>query len=197
MKTNYANHILLCLSLLFLAACTAPIRNIPDSYHLRDNAGVALISLTVSGECGYVYFTTIKNIDTHQEYTVGMQDIGKEMDWHKSNDTCPSTPDNYFGKLVAIELPAGYYQIYQFEGLGTYRRFSSRHELKMQFTVQPGVVNYLGNLHFHVNKKGFLYSLKNMSKRDIPLFLKKYHQFKLKNIIASPIHMKARRIIPT
>lgn len=182
------------LSFLYLASCAAPYSNIPSNYALNDKSGVILLSLTASGECGYAYFTEIREIDSKKEYSVGMQDLGRERDW-KNNNECPSEPDNYFGKLVALALPVGTYQLYGLEGVSQNRRVYSEREMKIIFTVKPAKINYLGNIHFHVMKKSFIYGVRNMHERDIPLFLKKYKQFDLNDIITNIIRMKATKVL--
>ena len=119
-----------------------------------------------------------------------MQDIGQERDWNKDNE-CPSEPNNYFGKLVALELPVGIYQLHSLEGVSKYSRVYSEDEMDIKFTVMPGKINYLGNIHFHVMKKILFYGAQNMRNRDIPLFLKKYKKFSSDDIIVNIIHMKA------
>ena len=106
-----------------------------------------------------------------------------------------STPDNYFGKLVAIELPAGEYEIYQLEGLSKYEKIYAERELSIKFTVVPAKVNYLGNLHYHIKKKNFIYGVKNMMQRDIPLLISKYGQFDSQDIIVNLLRMKKVKVM--
>jgi hypothetical protein len=183
-------------SLLSLSACTVTYPNIPPNYHLNYHNGVILLSLTAFGECGYAYFIDIRDIEHKHDYTIGMQDAGEERDWRKKTFDCPSKPEEYFGRLVAIELPVGIYQIYQFEGVSTSRHITSEHELHIDFSVKPGVVNYLGNAQFNVMKKMFILNIKDEHKRDIPLFQKKYQQFRSKDIINNLIRIKGSRLVP-
>ena len=170
--------------------------NIPSNYSLKSDTGVILLSLTASGECGFVYYTELKEIYSKKEYSIGMQDIRQERDWQKTN-ACPSKPDDYFGKLVTLELPAGIYQLHRIEWLSKYSRVFSENEMNIKFKVQAGKINYLGNLHFHVLKKSFIYGVENMRARDIPLFLKKYTQFRPADIIINLIKLKSVNVLST
>lgn len=190
----YLRRSIIFLCILYLTSCASPHSNIPNNYALNNKSGVILLSLTASGECGYAYFTEIREIYSGEEYSVGMQDFGKERDW-KNNNECPSEPNNYFGKLVALELPVGTYQLHRLEGVSKYKRVFSEHEMKIQFSVKPGKINYLGNIHFHVKKKSFIYGAQNLGERDIPLFLKKYNQFNSGNIITNIIRLKATKVL--
>ena len=196
MKLVHINQLGVIICIFYLCSCTAPNENISKNYQLNKDAGVVLLSLTASGECGYAYFTEFREIYSSREYSLGMQDIGHERDWKKKKHDCPSATNDYFGKLVAIEIPAGTYQFFQFEGVSRNRRVFTEHEMNIKFTVKPGFINYIGNLHFHVMRKSLVYSVNNMSKRDIPLFLNKYNQFNSQNIIINTIHLKATKTIP-
>lgn len=180
---------------MFISACAMTYSNVPEDYKLRDNAGVILLSLTASGECGFAYFVEVRQVDTESSYSLGMQDFGHERDWTKFKDECPSEPNNYYGKLVAIELPAGTYEIYQIEGVSKYKKIGSDTDISVKFTVTPNKVNYLGNFHFHFNKRYFHYNAENLSQRDIPLFLNKYKQFNMRDIIFNLLHMKPVRVL--
>lgn len=184
---------LICLWIgccLFLLSCATPISNIQANYKLNDNTGVILLSLTASGVCGFTYFTEIREINSKSTYSIGMQDFGYERDWIKKNNECPSKPDNYFGKLVAVDLPAGTYEIYQLDGMSRYRKVLAKSDISVKFTVKANKINYLGNIHFHVNKKNFIYGTQDLSQRDIPLFQSKYKQFNTQDIIINLLRMK-------
>ena len=183
------------ISSILLVSCSVPIANISEQYRLKDNRGVVLLSLTASGECGFVFFTEIRELGSGSAYSIGMQDFGRERDWVKNDSKCPSTPDNYFGKLVVIELPAGEYEIYQLEGLSKYEKIYAERELSIKFTVVPAKVNYLGNLHYHIKKKNFIYGVKNMMQRDIPLLISKYGQFDSQDIIVNLLRMRKVKVM--
>jgi len=175
---------------LFLSSCATPYSNIPTNYQLKGNVGVILLSLTASGECGFAYFAEIREIFNKSSYSIGMQDFGYERDWIKRNKECPSHPDNYFGKLVAIELPVGTYELYQLEGMSRYKKVFAEKDMSVKFIVKANKINYLGNMHFHVNKKSFIYGVQNFSQRDIRLFQSKYKQFNAQDIIINLLRMK-------
>ena len=178
------------ISCLLLVSCVNPIKNISDNYELNDKSGVILLSLTASGECGYSYFTEIRNITNRKTYSIGMQDFGSRRDWEKKSSNCPSKQDDYFGKLVAIEIPNGNYEIYQLEGITSNSRIHSNSEMSVKFTVRANKINYLGNMHYHMKKKRFVYGVKKKIERDIALFRKKYKHFKNEDIIINLLKMK-------
>ncbi len=182
-------------SCIFLSSCAVPKNNIPNNYQLSDGAGVILLSLTASGECGFAYFTEIRAIHDQTNYSIGMQDFGHERDWKKKNDECPSKSDNFFGKLVAVEMPAGEYEIYQLEGMGKYRKVYAKKDFSVKFKVKANKVNYLGNVHLHATKKLLFYGAQDLRKRDIALFQEKYKQFNSKDIIMNLLHIKNIRTI--
>jgi hypothetical protein len=180
-----------------LISCADQIENISNDYKFNMKSGVILLSLTASGECGYSYFTEIREIISKKSYSIGMQDFGRQRDWIKSNAECPSKIDNYFGKLVAIELPIGNYEIYQFEGISTYSKIFAKNNMSVKFTVEPNKVNYLGNMHYHMKKKIFFYNVNNLNQRDISLFRKKYKKFNMQDIIINLLKINNAKTLAT
>ena len=180
---------------LFLSSCAIQYTDISTNYQLKNGVGVILLSQTASGECGFAYFTGIRETSNKSVYSVGMQDFGHERDWVKKNNECPSKPDSYFGKLVAIELPIGNYEIYQLEGISKYVKVYTKNDISVKFTVEANKINYLGNIHFHVKKKNFIYSVQDLSQRDLPLFLNKYKQFNMQDIIINLLKMNKTKIL--
>jgi len=53
----------------------------------------------------------------------------------------------------------------------------ARNELSVKFPVKANKINYLGNMHYHIEKQQLFYKAANQSGRDLILFQKKYHQF--------------------
>ncbi len=149
-----------------------------------------MLSLTASGECGFAYFTEIRAIHDQLDYSIGMQDFGHERDWERKNDECPSESDDFFGKLVAIELPVGEYESYQLEGMSKYRKVFAKEDFSVRFRVKANKVNYLGNVYFHVGEEIFYYGAQDFRKRDTDLFLEKYKQFNSRDIIMNLLRMK-------
>lgn len=175
------NAFALFLSLVCLAACAMPQRNISSDYQLNDKAGVVLMSLTASGDCGFAYFAVIRRVLDKKEYSVGMQDIGEQRDWEKQGN-CPTQADDYFGKLAVLALPAGEYEFITLEGVSRYRAVVTE-DLGIKFSVAAGKFSYLGNIHFHFRGDVFDYEAKDMRDRDITRFLRKYDQVDLGDIL--------------
>ena len=185
----------LWLCLCQCVACVAPLANIPSDYRFMRDTGVIVLSLTATGECGFAYFTDIRDMYADASYSIGMQDSGRERDWRKQGTDCPSGPHDFFGKLVVIELPAGTYQMTSFVGMRADKQVCSKQDMRIDFTVVPGKINYLGNIHFHVNKTNFIYGGADERQRDISLFQKKYPQFRQTDIIMNLLRIKTLRNI--
>lgn len=178
------------LAIIFLVSCTYSVKNVPASYKFNGSAGLAVASLTISDECaqgkghGYAYFTEIREINTMLTYSIAMQGFGSERDWEREEKDCSTDRGNYYGRLVAIELPAGEYEIYQIEGITEHRKTYGKNEISVTFVVEPNRVNYIGNMHYHIAKKKIIYDVEDMSDRDMPYFYKKYPKFSGQDVIA-------------
>ncbi|VAW73484.1 hypothetical protein MNBD_GAMMA10-1255, partial [hydrothermal vent metagenome] len=177
------------LSVILLTSCAYPVKNVPTSYQLNNKSALVVVSLTISDECaqgkghGYAYFTEIRETNTRQTYSIAMQGFGNERDWERQESECSTDRDNYYGRLVSIELPVGSYEIYQFEGISGHSKSYGKNEISVKFSVRENSVNYIGNIHFHVAEKEIMYNVKNMFQRDIAYFQKKYPQFDKSDII--------------
>ncbi|MGD8570736.1 MAG: hypothetical protein PVJ39_21800 [Gammaproteobacteria bacterium] len=160
--------------LVAITGCSFSVGNIPTEYTLNPKKGVVVISLTSSGECGYALFVDIRRIDKTHEKTIGLQDVVEQRDWKRKNNECASDLNDYSGKLVAIDLEPGVYEIYQFSGLNKYHAFSSVYELSIKFKVTENEVTHIGNAHFVVSKREYDFIVSDKRQRDLPLFVKKY-----------------------
>ncbi|HED34403.1 MAG TPA: hypothetical protein ENJ08_09345 [Gammaproteobacteria bacterium] len=184
------------LAVVFIAACSYSVKNVPASYKLNDKAGLAVVSLTVSDECaqgkghGYAYFTEIREINTRKAYSIAMQGFGSERDWEREEKDCSTDRGNYYGRLVAIELPAGAYEIYQIEGIAEHRKTYSKNKISVTFMIEPENINYIGNMHYHISKKKIIYDVENMSDRDMDYFYKKYPKFNEQDFVTNLLNVE-------
>jgi len=112
-----------------------------------------------------------------------------DIDWKKHTEECPSSVDNYNGRLIAIDLPEGAYDIYELTGISFNSQTSSQKDMVMRFNVRNNEVQYLGNVHFHINTKNFSYGVKNSKDRDFRTFKNKF-----KNLSDAPIKTRIIKI---
>lgn len=176
-----------------LTSCALPRSNLSQNYSLNEEKGVVFFSLTASGECNFNYFIDIRNIISKMSESIGMNDLIDGLDWEKEENDCPSTVDNYHGRLVAIDLPEGTYDIYDLTGVNLNSRISSEEDIVMRFNVRKNEVTYLGNVHFHINKKGFSFGVRDSTERDITHFKKKFEKLGEEDIKIQIIELRRKR----
>jgi hypothetical protein len=104
--------------------------------------------------------------------------------------------DQQLGRLFAVELAAGIYEIYQLDTPGVLLI----HMQPVRFEVRPGEILYLGNLHvryclYTPNKRswrgrinGGIPSVRDEVKRDLPLLVSKFPALQGKNILPAVIN---------
>jgi len=172
MRINF--RLLLLLIIFSVSGCSLGIENIRDGYKLNPDEGVVVLSLTSSGECGWALFIDIRRIDKTNENTISMQDVMKARDWKRKKSECPSDKGNYSGKLAAIALPPGEYEIYKLTGVSNHHAFVSEDNFSITFDVVQNNITYLGNAHFIVKEFSFNFSTSDMRSRDLSLFKRKH-----------------------
>jgi len=183
------------LTLLFLTSCSISRSNIAKNYSINDKNGVIFFSLTASGRCNFNYFIDIRNINTKESQSIGLTDSSGSLDWKKHSKECPSGKDNYDGRLIAIDLPEGVYDIYDLSGINLRMQTTSEKDIVMRFQVKKNEIKYLGNVHFHINKKSFTYGVKDSRDRDVLFFKRKYKNLRNKDIKISIIRIQNRKHI--
>jgi len=72
---------------------------------------------------------------------------------------------------------------------------SSAKDIVMRFQVSKNEIKYLGNVHFHINKKIFTYDVKDSKDRDVLFFKNKYKNLRNKDIKISIIRIQNRKHI--
>ncbi len=176
MKVNILLQLTLFVIVLLINGCATTINNIEPDYALNHKQGVALFSLTVSGECGYALFVDIRDADKNHLGTVGLQSMFEQRDWQRKHQHCDAGGDDFVGQLKAIPFADGTYEIYKLTGMNRYRAFSTEDNLALQFKVSNGRVTYLGNVHFHITKTAYELNILDQRDRDFELFEAKYAQ---------------------
>ena len=180
---NTKHFLIVCY--LILISCGFPIYNIQRDYQFEQGYGIALLSITSSGDCGYAYFVEVRDINRGDTCSINMQSDKDKNDWTIKNPKRPLSPKEYVGRLVSIELPQGFYEVYQIEGISGNYKVYSKDKISIKFTVDERKVNYLGNLYFYINIFYLKYRIKNKSIRDLSIFLEKYPQFNRQDIISN------------
>lgn len=109
---------------------------------------------------------------------------------------------NTVGYLNAVELPAGDYEFYTYEGQlylpngGTVTYFP-RKEFSWKFKVEAGTANYLGNVNIcnidFINK---IITLNDERERDFRLFKEKYKNIDVNEIKITLLQKSPGDIIP-
>jgi hypothetical protein len=98
------------------------------------------------------------------------------------------------GKLFVVELPVGSYEFFSW-GItqGTFKRYSAKEPMSIPFSVQPGVMKYLGEINVDVlipdagplgmpGISGVRINVKNSQTRDFGVLAKKYPKLTLSDI---------------
>ena len=163
-----------CLFVLLLYGCAGGPGNIKPNHTLSPNDGVVVFSFTGSGKCGYALFIKIRRIDGQADYSIGMQDMFEERDWERKTDSCKADSSDFSGKLKAISLAEGEYEIYRISGISRRHAVESTDKMSIRFTATGNKVTYIGNIHFIINDESYDYIFSDKSDWDLTLFQQKY-----------------------
>lgn len=170
-----------------LAGCSFSLTNISPGYRPGEHEenGVALFSLTNS--VAFPGFTVgQKRCEGLDSLALRIQKAGGEealpsVTWKKNSPP----PRLERGRLVAVALPAGDYRIAGWEGVlrGGFQDYHLRGKADYPFSLAPGKVTYLGNVHVQFAEGdadaaicGFPsgLSIRDASARDVELFRKSF-----------------------
>ena len=144
----------------------------------------------------------LKLLETHADTMVGStyriesreERFGGLIPGHQRSDF----PEIY-GRLVAINIPAGIYEFYSWHAYNDRLSISPKYAPPPLFVdVKAGELVYIGNLHMNISTgknyfnmsvaSGALPEVIDMSERDISLFKKRYPQFSDNNINKSVLN---------
>jgi hypothetical protein len=165
-----------------LTSCVS-VRNVSYDYKLNAGEGLAIFSITASGDCGTPYFGQIRNVNTKKTYSINLSSADKTNDWFKNANDCSNKPNQYYGRVVVLALPAGMYEVYQFEGINEYRKLYIDREISIRFNVVEHTNNYIGNFHFDIVGRKLRFYHKNEAKRDLEVFRNKYINYGNKEVL--------------
>jgi hypothetical protein len=101
----------------------------------------------------------------------------------------PGEFEDSHGRLIALALPVGKHKFTDWQVTdGTLRLGPAGTLPPLEFSLQPGQVKYLGNLHAHIQMGrnlvrrqvlvGAVPEVRDLRDRDVELFKKRYPQFK-------------------
>lgn len=164
------------LGALTLSGCAT--RDIPASYQFSpaSGRGVVLASLTFNGaEYGAMSYR-LRHLGTRQVTVLPVaQSDPQKPDNIPAGKWTPEPGFALHGRLAAVELPAGEYQV---EGWGMQvgtRILSSTKVLEETFKVTPGRPVYIGNLHTLFRGNGRYVTLRvDERQRDLALAAKHF-----------------------
>jgi len=176
--------ILFLIAVFSVSSCVATIPLMsPSELTISENSGIIILSITVSGECGYATFLDVKKLETSQIISVSSQEFLTEPDWEPKEKHCPTPREAYSGRLHVAELASGTYEIFNLEWLSIQRRIYSKDDMNVRFYVRPGKVTYIGNLHVHLTENRYDFDLLNNQDRDVSLFYEKHSEYSQFNIV--------------
>lgn len=173
----------LTLSLLLSACATQSVDNsyVPSEHSGR---GIAIVSVTYSGRySGYsvIYSSLDKS-------TTGRFQVGEAMALIPYIPKMDFETDAATGNVVAVELPAGSYEINDWHVGSGYFHLRPARPFSIRFDVAPGKAVYLGNFHFEqtgsmgLSVTGVKLAHRDETKRDIPAIARK-----LPNVARAPL----------
>lgn len=168
---------------LALAGCSG-LGNVRDDFDLNKAgaAGQGLVIGTFTTDSPYPYFTvytTMRIIATPNPRTLDLTEIVAESGCNlKSSGESPFK--DYCGRLVALKLPAGDYQIFWFKSDMGSVIMGPREFKPVSFTVKAGRATYIGNIHMTLDTTDETFfgkpivpggwpEVKDARERDIPL----------------------------
>ena len=157
------------LILLFASSC-ASVGTVSDDYSASRLAGDSLLVLSVTNRnAGYFNGVNqfppnlkIRNTDTGDSFTLkGL--VGTAWDRHLENEKGWT-----IGRVIAMELPPGNYQVYDWEAvkapLHVYGESVDKPEIV--FELFPGQATYIGNIDLYINPDTEKYLLNVYDERE-------------------------------
>lgn len=154
----------LCFAALVAATASCAGMNVPKTYVLNPDTGNGLAVFSISSNGPQSFFHYRRVGERFSRGSVDMWRINLRPDWY-----------NPTSRLVAIELPAGSYEIHRWSALMGAKRAEPTESFSVPFAVVPGRATYLGNIHieFGTARRATVLT-RDMSARDLPLLHSRY-----------------------
>jgi len=161
--------IVLALGSVLLSGCA---KEVGGDYALDEgkNTGVMVASLTRSGlGAGFNLFVRLRGVGHRYDSRVAVTDAFVSSDWG-----CPFAlriaEHEACGRLAVVELQAGEYEFYAWEGSSGNTRIKSQQPFSKRFRITAGKAVYIGNMHLAVESYSYGVRVSDMRDRDLPLF---------------------------
>lgn len=211
------SHLIFLLSgiaLILLQACSLdPVRNIDPDRPVTLSPGMGMIvgSVTAPRIGHYWEISHFQYRRLGESYSGTLQSASPSSNalWIKNHPVQPggTVPDpgleQQLGRLFAVELPAGVYEIFQLDmNMGRWNYSNSGLLMYMQpvrFEVRLGEILYIGNLHvryclYKPDRRVYrgyvnagIPSIRDEAQRDLPLLLRKFPVLAGSNIVPAVI----------
>jgi hypothetical protein len=172
-----------------LAGCVGPqgIPNADRSFPAgKSAAGMLAASVTASGYLpGSLWLQLLRAGDTAPLHSIPVNIDTFGLDWDPGSDAAGRA---FRGRLAALELPAGQYEIGRWVMTVANRAaYVSNARIGARFTIAPGDVVYLGNIHVDIQSSAssslpWRADVKDERKRDLALLGQKYPALRLDGV---------------
>jgi hypothetical protein len=172
-----------------LSGCVGPqgVPNADRSYSAANAAtGMLATSVTVSGYTpGSLWLQLVRAGDSAVLHSIPVNVDNFGLDWNPGTD---GTGRAFRGRLAAIELPAGRYEVGRWVMTVANRAaYMSNARIGTKFSVRAGEVVYLGNIHLDIQNSAsaslpWRVDVNDQRKRDLALLGQKYPALKLDGV---------------
>lgn len=154
----------LCIALLAGTGACAKL-NVGSGYRAdaASGKGLAVFSFTANDRVSNFYLQYHAMGGGKPRGDITLWTVQDPLDWRDPR-----------GRLVVIELPAGEYELYSVAGMGL--QFLATEPFSAPFTIEPGRVKYLGNVHVVIASTltSFALAVNDRSELDLRTFLERY-----------------------
>lgn len=154
----------LCIALLAGTGACAKL-NVGSGYRPdpASGKGLAVFSFTANDRVSNFYLQYHAMGGGKPRGDITLWTVQDPLDWRDPR-----------GRLVVIELPAGEYELYNVAGMGL--QFSASEPFSAPFTIEPGRVKYLGNVHVVIGTTltSFALSVNERAAQDLGTFFERY-----------------------
>lgn len=171
-------YFLMILTWLTIAGC-ATQTNIPADYKLSEHSGkgVLIAGVSFSGMQIQSMHYQLRNLSTQEIVDLFVNPNDQPLDWRAASS---SNSDDYTGRVAAIELSAGAYEITTTVVQTGGYIYTSKKKLGFKFRIQQGKSVYIGAIHtfFRFNsesKEIFSRAVRaDLRERDLPIIKKRF-----------------------
>lgn len=165
-RTTHVKKIVVTLCIALLAGTGACAKlNVGGRYTMdaASGQGLAVFSFTANDRVSNFYLQYHAMGGAKPRGDITLWTVQNPLDWRDPR-----------GRLVVIELPAGEYELYNVAGPAL--QFSASEPFSIPFTIEPGRVKYLGNVHVVIETtlSAFWIRVTDRAALDLGTFLERY-----------------------